>query len=70
MSNLYVFDQLNDLKLLGMANDFQMQIQNPSMNEFPFEQRLRSLIDHEKMYRDKTTSNFTQESKAKNFCLN
>ncbi len=52
MRNQYVSDQLNDLKLFGMANDFEMQIQNPSMNEFSFEQRLRSMIDHERMYRD------------------
>ena len=45
-------EKMHYLKLHGMANEFEHQLANPSMSELPFEQRIRSLVNHEATYRD------------------
>jgi DNA replication protein DnaC len=50
--NNYTIDTLIKLKLQGMATEFERQLTNPSANEIPFEQRVRSMVDHETTLRD------------------
>lgn len=45
-------DQLNTLKLFGMATELERQIGNPTMNDLPFEHRVRSMVDHESTVRE------------------
>ena len=45
-------DKMNDLKLIGMAAEFQRQVANPTIGELPFEHRVRILVDQEATYRD------------------
>lgn len=45
-------DQLNTLKLFGMAAELERQIGNPTMNDLPFEHRVRSMVDHESTVRE------------------
>ena len=45
-------DKLQNLKLYGMAAEFERQLANPSSNDIPFEHRVRSMVDHETTLRD------------------
>ena len=45
-------DQLTTLKLFGMAAELERQIGNPTMNDLPFEHRVRSMVDHESTVRE------------------
>lgn len=45
-------EKLHSLKLLGMAAEFERQMVNPTINELPFEHRVRILVDQETTYRD------------------
>jgi len=45
-------EQLNTLKLFGMAAELERQIGNPTMNDLPFEHRVRSMVDHESTVRE------------------
>jgi len=47
MLNNATIEMLHSLKLPGMAEDFARQLATPAANSLPFEQRLRSLVDHE-----------------------
>ncbi|MDR9837804.1 IS21-like element helper ATPase IstB [Herbaspirillum huttiense subsp. nephrolepidis] len=51
MNNLTI-DKMHQLKLAGMAAEFERQISTPGAGEAPFEQRVRSLVDHEITVRD------------------
>lgn len=48
----HTLERMHSLKLFGMAIEFEQQITNPTMDDIPFEQRLRILIDQEATYRD------------------
>ncbi|OFA03716.1 IS21-like element helper ATPase IstB [Duganella sp. HH101] len=52
MMNNPTIDKLNDLRLPGMAAEFERQLTNPSANDVPFEHRVRSMVDHETTLRD------------------
>lgn len=45
-------DKLQTLKLFGMAAELERQLGNPSANDLPFEQRVRSMVDHETTMRE------------------
>ena len=45
-------DQLNALKLFGMAAELERQIGNPTMLDLPFEHRVRTMVDHETTVRE------------------
>ncbi|GGI55640.1 IS21-like element helper ATPase IstB [Oxalicibacterium solurbis] len=44
--------QLETLKLFGMAEELSRQINNPNMQDLPFEHRVRSMVDHETTLRE------------------
>lgn len=46
MNNLTI-NKMPQLKLAVMAAEFECQISTPGAAEAPFEQRVRSLVDHE-----------------------
>jgi len=52
MMNNNTIEKLLDLKLGGMAEELQRQISNPAYQDLPFEQRIRSIVDHEVTVRD------------------
>jgi len=45
-------EKMHELKLFGMADEFERQIANPSISEIPFERRIRILVDQEATFRD------------------
>jgi len=45
-------DKLLQLNLHGMASEFESQISNPTINELPYEHRVRLLVDRESTYRN------------------
>ncbi len=45
-------EQLNTLKLFGMAAELERQNGNPSVQDLPFEHRVRSMVDHETTVRE------------------
>lgn len=50
--NNHIIETFIKLKLPGMAAEFERQLANPSSNDIPFEQRVRSMADHEMTLRD------------------
>src|SRR5450830_149661 len=52
MMNNHTIEKMHQLKLSGMAAEFERQMATPSANDLPFEHRMRSLIDHEITLRD------------------
>jgi DNA replication protein DnaC len=52
MYNQMTQDKLNMLKLYGMAQGFQDQLESPGYNELSFEERLGMLVDKEVNYRE------------------
>lgn len=51
MSIQSTLDKMSQLKLIGMANELERQMSNPTSNEIPFEERIRILVDHELTFR-------------------
>lgn len=47
MMNNLTIEKLRQLRLPGMADEFNRQITTPSASDLPFEQRMRSIVDHE-----------------------
>lgn len=45
-------ETMHSLKLLGMAAEFERQMSNPTIDELPFEHRIRVMVDQEATYRD------------------
>lgn len=45
-------EKMLQLKLVGMANELERQMSNPTSNEIPFEERIRIIVDHELTFRD------------------
>lgn len=52
MLNNATIEKLHILKLPGMADDMARQLVTPASNDLPFEQRIRSMVDHEITLRD------------------
>jgi DNA replication protein DnaC len=52
MMNNHTIEKMHHLKLSGMAAEFERQISTPNTSDLPFEQRVRSLVDHEMTLRD------------------
>ncbi|MYM42207.1 ATP-binding protein [Duganella qianjiadongensis] len=50
--NHHTIEVMRKLGLNGMADEFERQISNPTIDELPFEHRIRVLIDQEMTYRD------------------
>src|SRR5450830_1231030 len=50
--NNHIIETFIKLQLPGMAAEFERQLANPSSNDIPFEQRVRSMADHEMTLRD------------------
>lgn len=51
MSIQSTLNKMVQLKLVGMANELERQLPNPTSNEIPFEERMRILVDHELTFR-------------------
>jgi hypothetical protein len=64
--NNYTIDMFNNLKLYGMAAEFERQLANPSADDVPFEHRIKSMIDHEMTLRDNKRLQILLKSKAEN----
>lgn len=47
MMNNLTIEKLHQLRLPGMAAEFERQITTPTASDLPFEQRMRSIVDHE-----------------------
>ncbi|WP_171938739.1 IS21-like element helper ATPase IstB [Herbaspirillum rubrisubalbicans] len=52
MMNNVTIDKLLQLRLPGMAAEFERQITTPAASDIPFDHRVRSLVDHELTLRD------------------
>lgn len=52
MMNNVTIDKLQSLKLFGMADELERQLTTPTAHELAFEQRVRSMVDHEITLRD------------------
>lgn len=52
MLNNVTIEKLHFLKLPGMAEDMARQLATPASGDLPFEQRVRSMVDHEITMRD------------------
>ncbi|MBB5393048.1 MULTISPECIES: IS21-like element helper ATPase IstB [unclassified Herbaspirillum] len=52
MMNNLTIEKLMQLKMPGMAAEFERQLATPSASDVPFEHRIRSLVDHELTLRD------------------
>lgn len=48
----HTIENMRRLGLNGMADEFDRQSANPTMDELPFEDRLRVMVDQEMTYRD------------------
>lgn len=47
MMNNLTIEKFHQLRLPGMAAEFERQITTPTASDLPFEQRVRSIVDHE-----------------------
>lgn len=47
MMNNLTIEKMHQLRLPGMAAEFERQITTPTASDLPFEQRVRSIVDHE-----------------------
>jgi DNA replication protein DnaC len=50
--NHHTIENMRRLGLTGMADEFERQSANPTMDELPFEHRIRVMVDQEITYRD------------------
>jgi hypothetical protein len=66
MLNEQTFDKLYRLKLLGMAEAFKEQLQQPAIHDLSFEERLGLLVDRQWTFKeDCRLKRLLQEAKLK-----
>jgi DNA replication protein len=71
MSTTFITDQLRNLRLAGMLTAFQEQIQTPSIQQLPFEERFKLMVDRELSIRDdrKVKRRLTQAKLKGSACI-
>ncbi|AWB35842.1 IS21-like element helper ATPase IstB [Orrella marina] len=66
MLHQHTIAQLRDLKLLGMANALQRQMEQPGSSDMTFEERLAFLVQHESDHRnERRYTRLIQQAKLK-----